>query len=389
MWSHTDSCRLRALLASILLGIPLQAAADRLRVGDLVFDYAPPWQRAGADEEAQAEGFILRLGEGLLVLLPRHQAVLKLPETRFYEQLEMRWRAQYGEDLSLEWFDAAGRRWRVARRPSVERTDAVVFHLVTVLEGRAHHLLAYAPDSARTLPAEVRALLAGTPSAIERWILERVVRELPRGAALEGLAELEAHGLGGQGGVTGYAAEARAHGLAGFLEGFRWVKGPDGRDRRQPLLRRWEIGWSEPGQSLTGGGTLALEVSSGPADAGPAPAVRVHTGLLCGPREALTETLGRLERGEAGARLRFEALAAACGVAAGSLPQGEAQGGPAQTVRLSLPARIAPAADARPDGGARRLVVSVRPLVSAGGAWGEHLLGAMAVHYIYAPEAQE
>jgi hypothetical protein len=54
---------------------------------------------------------------------------------------------------------------------------------------------------------------------------------------------------------------------------------------------------------------------------------------------------------------------------------------------LDLPAAAAPPAHAG-DGLARRLVLSARAFgTESGQGWGDSLLGAVAVHYVYAPGA--
>lgn len=464
----------QAPLFLCLLCLSLAAVAGQLQVGELSLDYAAPWQRAEAAEERAADSAILRLardGELLQVLLPRHQARLRMDEAQFFKQLEFLWHAQYGRDIAVSWVEAGGRRWRMVRRPSVERPETVVFHLVTVHQGSAHHLLVYAPVSAAALPGAVRQLLQGgaagppaappdppdlpsagmqlaaaqgeaaqgipppaaadaapplaavlpkppapvprgdtpaAPAAAERWQLKRVVRALPRGAALDALVQREAAGLGGQGGVTGYAVEGRDHGLIGFLEGFRWMPGAHGRDRKQTCLRRWDLRWRAPEPLWTEGASIALEADFG-GTAASEPEARLTLGyrlrLLCGLNSRLLAAIAALERGAAGAAAELDALEAACGAVTSDLPTGvivnpaASGGGSAARREVTLPRRLGQAAATGP---ARRLVLSLLPGLaspaagsvercvsgSGSGPWGGILLDALAVHYLYAPEAR-
>jgi len=483
-------------VAAVLLGLALvltPAQAENLRVGDLVFDYASPWRRAEAAEEKGAEGLILRRQEGkqsLVVLLPQHQALLKLPAEDFFAQLQIRWQVLYGKAVKIDWVEAGGRRWLAARRPSMERSNAVVFHLVTVLNGMAHHLLVYAPVGSTALPEAVSELLAdhvevatptstaevpatettatettateapttppadaGQPGAVsgsepvappsdksekvvvapipatpvlapplpvaegqppipkqppppaqpvepaERWVLKRVVRVLPQGRDLDVLARLEANPPTGRHGlITGYALERREHGVKGFLEGYNWVTGPDGKDVRWPFLRHWEVQWQPPAEIWTGGETLPLEVTIGPGGIESDQArlgVRAELALLCGSRRGMIAAYNRMDRGEPATLAPFSD---ACLGERGGLPFGEAfvtavdrtaeQAAPLKRrLSLDLPRRIE-LAPPPGRGSVRRLLLTVRPLGSeTGQAPGDRLLSSVAMHYIYVPEA--
>lgn len=138
------------------------AWAAEVLVGDLTVSYLPPWERALATEEDSENSAILRWQDSwasMTVFLPHHQIELKSDEGRFYRQLEQQWRALYGADARVYPMELGGTRWRVCRRPSLNG-DATVFQLVTVNEGRAHHLLVVAPGRMQILPDAAEHLIA-------------------------------------------------------------------------------------------------------------------------------------------------------------------------------------------------------------------------------------
>lgn len=139
------------------------AWAGVAEIGAMRLDYAEIWQRASPAEEAEDDSIILRHAgpaDTLTVFLPRRAVPLKIGSAQFYDQLERKWRAQYGKAASIASVVANGRDWRLCVRPSLER-PATVFHLVTVEAGRAHHLLAVGKGDAAHLPKELTALLNG------------------------------------------------------------------------------------------------------------------------------------------------------------------------------------------------------------------------------------
>ncbi len=470
----------RCLLAAVLAW-PGTSAPAALKVGDLALEYGDPWQRGDEREEQDSDSIILRLAgdaAGVQVILPRHQARLRMSEEIFFKQLEFLWRAQYGGKLELGWLDAGGRQWRVARRPSLDRSDFAVFHLVAVIEGRAHHLLAYVPAEVAVLPDAVRALLDGqaatalvqgtppprpteppqptempapvrltldeslpkradeTPSTpplappgkaaqqavppaatpathplpvvlrqaraveAERWALREVVKVMPKGRALEALVAQEAQLIKGLGAITGYELRPREHGMAGFLDGYLWAPGPQGRDLKQPFMRRWDLSWTPPPQVWKGGQPLSLKVDFGARgpDQQAQPGVRFELTLLCGRERELRDAVARL--GEGGAAAPTGTPALGCRAPAGrpegpqpTLPHGEvhdaaapgAATGPGE-VTLDLPMWLPGPMHARNVKEKRLLVLTVRPLVSKSAPHlGDGLLGGSSVHYLYVP----
>jgi hypothetical protein len=131
------------------------------QVGAMRLDYAESWKRGEAIEELESDSVILHAfdrDDGLTVFLPKRAVVLKIGTEQFFDQLERRWRAQYGSSASLSRIESAGREWRVCVRPSLER-PATVFHLVTVHAGQAHHMLAVGSRLGTEPPRELLALL--------------------------------------------------------------------------------------------------------------------------------------------------------------------------------------------------------------------------------------
>lgn len=401
---HRPAASLVRLLVGLLLAIGLTAAlAESVSVGDLRLDYGDAWQRASAEEEAQAESVILRQAEssGLLtVIIPKHQSRLRVPEARFYQQLETVWRAGAGEALRLDWLEAGGRRWRVARRPSVEDPDRAVFHLVTVLEGHAHHLLVSVPAGVAELPPAVRRILdgeamrqprppggdpsqaAGGPATAPPiappaagWRLQRVIRVLPGSAQLDRLLARERHALAGDGGISGVMLQIPEDGLTVGLEGFIIVKGSEGRSARQPLARRWQITWSPAPAHWPDG--FALEFKPRLAAGSESLVLAISLRLLCGPPQSLQPILQGLEHGSA--RVVRDVPVGHCPPASGQMQAEIAALAGAGAYGVSF---LAPDPPALPAGEQALLVLSVMPRVPGGGV-GQALLGALAVHYVY------
>lgn len=125
-------------------------------------DYPDAWQRGAPGEEADDDSLILRqtaADDALAFYLPRRAVPLKLDTERFHQQLERKWRGQYGDAARIGRHLSAGQEWHYCIRPSVE-SRATVFHLVTVHAGRAHHILAIGARDPANLPTEVIDLLA-------------------------------------------------------------------------------------------------------------------------------------------------------------------------------------------------------------------------------------
>ncbi|MGQ9862367.1 MAG: hypothetical protein ACUVSD_10220 [Thiobacillaceae bacterium] len=387
------------ILAALALALGcLPATAESISVGDLRLQYGPPWQRGDAEEEARAESVILRRADApqaLTVMLPRHHARLRLPEERFYRQLEAVWRAQYGQAARVDWLDAGGLRWRMVRRPSLDRPDAVVFHLVTVIDGRAHHLLAHAPASAAELPEGVLRLLTDrvdalatthtpTPSDVPAgtatppgWRLDRVLRIHPGQSGLDQVLTMEHRAVGGEGMITGLELKLQEHGLNASLQGFVWVAGADRKEVRREFMRHWEVSWTAPPQLWQDGQTVAIVVDS--ATDSDRVGLDIRLRLLCGAADQLRALLDAVERGPGYAGERLQAGVTSCRDRAAGFTQAETVVGAGETARpilIELPATPALSADEQ-----GLLVLSLQPRAADGP--GQALLGAASVHYVY------
>lgn len=377
----------------------LTAPAASLAVGELKLEYAAPWQRGDAEAESRAESVILHRSDAtqpLMVMLPRHQPRLRMPEEHFYRQLEMVWRHQYGEAARLDWLKTGDRRWRILRRPSLDRAGAVVFHLVTVIDGRAHHLLAYAPASTAELPEAIIGLLsapAGThgngetpaasaaaqaPPPPPAWRLARTLRIQPGPSALDQVMAREQRGLRADGGISGIALEVKEHGLEASLQGFVWVPGPARREVRREFTQRWELAWTAPPQLWRDDEAAAIRVSSG------AGSDRVGLGIglrhLCGGAAQLRELLAAVEGAQGDVSERIEAGGASCRGRVTGLTWAEVTLGAGETARPILiqpPVTAVVSADEQ-----ALLVLTLQPRVAEGRP-GHSLLQAAAVHYVY------
>lgn len=393
----------RWLLGLILGCVWMATLAAPVRVGALSLDYDVSWQRASDEEEARADSVILRRPEAdgqLTVTMPRQQTRLRVPEPRFYRQLEAIWRASAGDALRLDWLEVGGRRWRVARRPSVEDPDRTVFHLVTVLEGHAHHLLVSVPAGVAELPPVVRRVLDGEAMRQARppggdpsqaaggpaiappiappaagWRLQRVIRVLPGSAQLDRLFAHERQALAVDGGISGVMLQIPEDGLTAGLEGFIIANGSEGRSARQPLARRWQITWSPAPAHWPDG--LALEFKPRLAAGSESLVLALSLRLLCGPPQSLLPILQGLEHGSA--RVVRDVPVGRCPPASGQMQAEIAAQAGVGPYGVSF---LAPDPPALPAGEQVLLVLTVMPRVPGGGV-GQALLEALAVHYVY------
>jgi len=397
--SGFDIVRLALFAALALLAGCPGALAASLTVGALELHYGPGWLRADAGEEARAESVILRQADAsaLTVMLPRHSVRLRLPEARFYRQLETVWRAQYGEAVQVDWLEAGGRRWRMLRRASLDRPEAVVFHLVTVIDGQAHHLLVQAPAAATELPEAVIQLLcapnvvrdaAMTPTPAQQplaaaprsgWHLDRVLRLQPGRADLDRVMTQAQRALGNKGGITGLELEVRQQGLRATIEGFVWVPGPDRQEIRRPFLHRWDLNWTAPPEHWHGDEAALISVKSEAASEQVRLSIALR--LLCGPADQLHALLGAVQSASANARERLERRFADCRAVTTGLTQAEITLGAGETSRpISIQLPDGYALPAGQDG---LLVLSLLPSAADGNP-GQALLETASIHYVYA-----
>lgn len=412
------------LLAAVLIlfggSQPLWAAC--LALGGLSVPYAPPWQRGNPEEEARLESAILRhAGEAgsFTLLIPWHHPRLRLPPERYFVQLETIWRFQYGDQAELDWLEVGGRRWRLLRRPSVEREDAVVFQLVTVHKQQAHHVLAYAPKTAAQLPAPVLRLLAemsaaapacppyapadevevagrsaassvegirpaspappapAAASAPPGWRLTQTLRPRIGPTDIDQLMALEQRALVADGGITGIALEGAEHALKAFIEGFLWEEGLRRRPVKRPFARAWHLTWEPPPQVWPQGQRARLSVRLA-AESEPL-VLDVALIPLCGPAERLLQPLAGQQIQQADVEERLRDLSAACQAVAVAGTQAELALNSAQAASSLdlMPPDPSGLSQDQPE----LMVLSLRPRLGAGA--GKALLDRAAFHYIY------
>ena len=263
---------------------------------------------------------------------------------------------QLSPTLNLTPAGAAPPRWLSCRRPA-RSGDDVVFHLVTVHQGRAYSVLLFAPkgtvalsqDAVRllassrfkplvTVPTGKSAVMTGEP--ISRWKKTRSVMLSPQGEALEALVQLEVDALGKSGMVTGYGVRSevaapikpetkseltstspskssakptsmpthnpvhREYRMRWFLEGFRWNESGK-RDERVPFkVRGGYVADVPDGLSIHAKDDLTtprvdtFRIQADPDTTELALHVRVHD--YCGPLTDWDAGIEALERGSRG-----------------------------------------------------------------------------------------
>ena len=162
------------LLLAACLVVTGTGWAEDLCVESLCLSPPAGWRRGPAEREEVDGVYQLDLGvdktSAVQVLLIRRAPVVRGTAEAYYDRLTRYWRGLYGKAVSIDWFDAAGVRWRYVRRPSADQgRDA--FQFATVADGRAYSLLGYAPGESAALPGALGTLLehirfgAGLPAA--------------------------------------------------------------------------------------------------------------------------------------------------------------------------------------------------------------------------------
>jgi hypothetical protein len=401
-------------------------------------DYGDAWRRGDGAEEAEDDAYILRAPGGpdaLTLYAPRRAVPLKTDATRFHEQLERKWRAQYGDAARISTVTSAGHAWHLCIRPSLEK-PATVFHLVTVQAGRAHHLIAIGAQGTRELPPEVMTLIAGThwresesviiasaempkppeatsnmpgnantPNAgpttnADTWRLVRGIRSVSRGDALATLADAEATQLGDAGMLTGYALSMPENALEWFVDGYQFDPLIPGKAGRKRFAHAWRLDWTPPEQ-IRSGQAYDLPIRfSGAASEAPATdsaGLRAEIRLLCGADAALTRLTDELDSHGRELEARLIDMTRACANAAPTTPSASviATGRERELAAgggLSMTLRIAPVPEAPaslPPGQSARLLIVMRGIASTqGNAAGDALLGGATAYYLYVWQAQ-
>jgi hypothetical protein len=393
------------------------AMADTLILGDLNLTPDSSWRRGAAEDEADADSFILRAAAPALpfdVFLPRQRTRLKIDEAKFYEQLEANWLRRHGRHARLDWLDAGGARWRLCRRPSLTG-DNLVFQAVSVHDGEAYHLVAVVAKGTEHLPESVRTLLAGAtwgqdksiadraeaPAAVvpgARWRLSRKLVALPSGLDWVALADAERALLDGDGLVTGLGLSAAEDGLEAMLEGFLWKQG-EGGEYRRAFRRNWRVLWPSLPERGLGGVAPSLDLdfhmAASGADAPGEVMVRFELRPLCASPMEVERWLDDLELEGTGPLARLDAMGCALEevpepvtvVAVANEAAAVADALVSRHVAMPLPSDWERAIRTPTPVGAHRLVLVARFMTSeAGHAPGDALLRRAAAVFVFEPD---
>lgn len=301
------------MLGGLLALVAATALAESLRVEAMRLAPDATWRRGDPAREREDAAYLLEWpvaagnpGMLLQVAVPHQATPLKTDAEAFFANLRKKWIQQYDERAEIGQIELDGRRWLACRRPA-SAGDASVFQLVTVHQGRAYGLLAFAGPDAAGLPKPVYELLRGAEfgEVARPWSLRRIVAARPEREALEALLQADAERLGRKGMLTGYGVEytplpetagaGAGLRLAWFMEGFEW-RGPVGNDARRQLEWRGRLeARAVPGGAERAAFTLRLAAESSAA-------VETEVGLLdlCAPTAELDAALVRLALGDTG-----------------------------------------------------------------------------------------
>jgi hypothetical protein len=428
-------------LAFSLLGASSPACSESIRSGELGLAVESPWQRAGVDEEQSTDSIILRQPEAngvLEVYLPLHRVRLKTTTDAFFEQLDLGWKARYGDEVGLEWREIGGARWRVCRRLSLD-SGSVIFQLVTVLGEEAYQVVAVVPPGTRNLPEPVLALLQhsswgepapvvaaepalpvkvppvaavsepvkpaplATPVPGKPWHLLRQVVVQPGQGQWEQISSAEKDHFGANGLVTGLGLKAEKNDLDWFLEEVAAPGGESGTAGQRRYQAHWRLKWSSPAEIWREGENQAMALTFADAldTAQPGNAFGVRYELLgvCAPRSVIVGWLDDLDSGRPDAMNRLGTLTSGCRPQPdGPSPvtvmaaKDAAAFVPRQPMNLNatlpLPMEWASAIQARDSGSVRRFMLIMHFMTSATGTSpGDALLKQATVIFVYGPDA--
>lgn len=229
-----------------------------------------------------------------------------------------------------------------------------------------------------------------------KWRFMRGVTVLPQGKDWGDLADAEGRLLGTDGPVTGLGLAVQGAGLDGFLEGYLWHKGEDGRERRQAFRRHWQVRWPSLPDLLVGGQALALDLDflaevTG-LDAPGNMSVRLELIPACAPRKDMISWLDGLEANGAASLAKLDKMvcqvpaggpaAVTVDVAAKDYPT--AIGGKvSKRVLLAMPVEWESGIQAK-EGEVRRLVLVARFQTSgAGNASGDPMFRQAAAVFVF------
>jgi hypothetical protein len=327
------------------------ADAAELRGSGLTLPYASPWQRATPQQEAEDDAWLLDASElELHLAVPRHIRVLKTDADAYYAKLSENWRQRYGDAAKIDWLEVVGRKWLICRRPSRD-SGVSVFHLSTVVAGRAYSVLLFAPATAETLPQAALDLLAATRFGTESatvaakpaWILARIVYPQAGAEVLEALVQDDVARLGKDGMVTGYGLDFGDAVMDWFIEGYQW-KRVDARTQQVEWKQRGRLAAQLAVDGGTGAkGRMQLTLNDTEADL----SVQPHVWDLCAPTPRVAEALAQLQRG---ARQPLQRLAqeraAGCPASIGLAEPAALAGERGKTVQAEITVALPPAPDA-------------------------------------------
>ena len=345
------------------------ADAAELRIEALTLPYASPWQRATPQQESEDDTLLLDAPDaGLHLAVPRQTRLLKLDADAYYAKLRENWQKLYGNEAKISWLESGGvpvkQKWLLCRRPS--RDNGVgVFHLSTVVEGRAYSVLLFAPAGAETLPTMALDLLAGirigagaAQGAVQpAWVKTRTLYPKAHADLLEALVQSDVARLGDDGMVTGYGLDFGESSVDWFIEGYQW-KTVDAQVAR--------VAWKQGGrlQVKTNASVSTMQLTLKENEADVRASLRVIE--LCAPAQRITDALELLQRG---AFAQFQRLAQerapGCpdliSLAAPANLQGESRKTVQADVALTLPPAPGPAelAEIRKAGLTRIVLVEI------------------------------
>lgn len=317
---------MRAAMLGVLSIVAFLADAAALRIEVLAMPYASPWQRATPQQEAEDDALLLDAPDaGLHLVVPRQTRLLKTDADAYYAKLSENWRKLYGSEARISWLESGGRKWLTCRRPSRD-SGVSVFHLSTVVDGRAYSVLLFAPTGAETLPTAALDLLAGVRFGAEAaqatvqpvWVQTRTLYPKANADVLEALVQADVTRLGDDGMVTGYGLDFGESSVEWFIEGYHW-KTLDARVTRVD----WKQGGRLDVQAATDTAAWTLRLMLKDHETNVRASLRVIA--LCAPSQRTAETLAQLQRG---AFAQFQRLA-----------QERAQGCP-EPIPLAAPAGL-------------------------------------------------
>ena len=298
---------LTACSALLLFGA-LRVDAAELRLEALSLNYASPWQRGTPQLEAEDDALLLDAADaGLQLIVPRRTRLLKIEADAYYVKLSQNWQKLYGSEAKISWFEPSYpnsiQKWLLCRRPMGDKAGSV-FHLSTVVDGRAYSVLLFAPVEAGTLPKLALDLLASVrvgneptqAAAQPAWIKTRTLIPKANAEVLEAQVQSDVARLGDEGMVTGYGLDFGASSVDWFMDGYQW-KTVDARDTQVDwnLGGRLEARIGESAQPVHAmvHAELQLALKEGEAD------ISAHLSVwdLCATSPRVTEVLAQVQRG--------------------------------------------------------------------------------------------